>query len=103
MEVTGKTRKPPPWNHCDLQDNCAKLSHAGADTDGHARVRVSPMMVNIKTNHSVREERETQMPAEMLGIGKHGSKYTCLYTWMRDSQIICLVHTFSQVSTYIYA
>ena len=45
MEVTGKTRKPPPLNHRDVQDNCAKLSHAGADTDGHARVRCIRVLV----------------------------------------------------------
>lgn len=45
MEVTGKTRKPPPLNHHDVQDNCAKLSHAGADTDGHVRVRCIRVLV----------------------------------------------------------
>lgn len=37
MEVTGKTRKPSPWSYCDLQDNWAKLSNPGVDTDGHVR------------------------------------------------------------------
>lgn len=60
---------------CYVPDQTRWQENSREQTVTHCNTfRVSEMMVSVKTNNSVREKRETLMPAGMLGIGKLGSK-----------------------------